>query len=118
MTSGPLDILASDENFNEAGYLASNPDVAAAVKSGVCASAYEHFHNFGKQEGRLQRDFTRLQQAKSMKLALIRPLLRADMPFIESAMLYDFLTKELREEFNIVDTDAVSSNPYDPCALE
>jgi SAM-dependent methyltransferase len=33
-------------------------------------------------------------------------------------MMYDFLSNELREEFNIVDTDAVSSNGYDRYAME
>jgi hypothetical protein len=40
------------------------------------------------------------------------------MPFAESSSSYDFLTKELREQFNIMDTNAVSSNGYDAYALQ
>lgn len=38
--------------FNEQFYLQHNPDVAAAVNSGVFASALEHFVQFGANEGR------------------------------------------------------------------
>ena len=37
---------ATPENFDERGYLLANPDVAAAIESGVCASAREHFDAF------------------------------------------------------------------------
>jgi ubiquinone/menaquinone biosynthesis C-methylase UbiE len=118
MSSYLLDVLATDDNFNEGGYLALNPDVAAAVRDGGFKSGYDHFCHFGKKERRLQRDSTALHRAKTAKLARIRPLLRTDLPFVESSMMYDFLSNELREEFNIVDTDAVSSNGYDRYAME
>jgi hypothetical protein len=40
--------------FNEAEYLAANPDVAAELKSGKSnfTSAYEHYLMYGKKEGR------------------------------------------------------------------
>jgi SAM-dependent methyltransferase len=38
--------------FNEAEYLAANPDVAAAVRSGACPSGAEHYALFGVREGR------------------------------------------------------------------
>ena len=40
--------------FNEAEYLAANPDVAAELKSGKAkfTNAYEHYLMYGKQEGR------------------------------------------------------------------
>jgi hypothetical protein len=38
--------------FNEAYYLANNPDVAAAIDAGVFQSAEEHFNLFGWSEGR------------------------------------------------------------------
>ncbi|WP_048707778.1 tandem-95 repeat protein [Microvirga massiliensis] len=38
--------------FNEAWYLAQNPDVAAAVKAGAFTHGFEHFLRYGAQEGR------------------------------------------------------------------
>ncbi len=38
--------------FDEAGYLARNPDVAAAVAGGAFASGHEHFQLVGQLEGR------------------------------------------------------------------
>jgi SAM-dependent methyltransferase len=51
-------------------------------------------------------------------LERVRPLLRTDLTCVESKNGFDFLTSELREQFNIVDTDAVSSNGYDPNVIE
>lgn len=38
--------------FNEAGYLAANPDVAAAVRAGALSSGQAHYEAFGRAEGR------------------------------------------------------------------
>ena len=43
--------------FNEAYYLAQNPDVAAAVRAGAFASGYAHWHSFGEAEGRVASQF-------------------------------------------------------------
>ena len=40
-------------NFNEQHYLAANPDVAQAVSKGRFESGLEHYHKFGRREGRL-----------------------------------------------------------------
>ena len=49
---------------------------------------------------------------KCRKLERIRPLLVGDIP--ESGVhFYDFLTPELRTQFNIADTDNVSAHDYD-----
>jgi SAM-dependent methyltransferase len=56
-------------------------------------------------------------EQKANKLARIRSLLRDDIPFVETPLHYNFLTEELRQQFNIIDTENVSSNPYDPYAL-
>jgi SAM-dependent methyltransferase len=55
--------------------------------------------------------------AKRRKLDRIRPLLRTDLPIAETANHFDALSPELRKQFNIVDTDNVSANAYDPTAL-
>ncbi|KPF86220.1 hypothetical protein IP70_07815 [alpha proteobacterium AAP38] len=38
--------------FSEQGYLAVNPDVAAAVTAGVFASGWQHYQYYGQMEGR------------------------------------------------------------------
>jgi SAM-dependent methyltransferase len=48
-------VPAADENFNEAAYLAANPDVAAAVSNGICPSGWVHFDLYGRHEDRLLR---------------------------------------------------------------
>jgi SAM-dependent methyltransferase len=54
---------------------------------------------------------------KARKLQRIRPLLRLEEPHQETGSCYDFLSDPLRREFNIIDTENVSSNNYDPFAL-
>ncbi|HJU40281.1 MAG TPA: class I SAM-dependent methyltransferase [Tahibacter sp.] len=114
MNALPLRQLATPDNFDEAGYLAANPDVRAAVVSGGFRSGREHFQKHGFAESRyLQADNALLAAAKARKLERIAPLLRHDMPLVRRADHYDFLSDALRAECNIVDTDAVSSNDYD-----
>ncbi|MBR0681726.1 hypothetical protein GXW74_14625 [Roseomonas eburnea] len=47
-----LQIAVANGDFNEAGYLAANPDVATAVKSGAIENARLHYIGFGYFEGR------------------------------------------------------------------
>jgi SAM-dependent methyltransferase len=114
-----LEEIATELNFNEVAYLSANPDVAAAVKAGTIKSGRTHFDIFGKDEARkLRWDTSIIAEAKKAKLAKIKPCLNTDMPCIETEMYCDFLTDNLRQKFNIVDTDAVSSNNYDRHVLE
>lgn len=48
-----MQLAVANGDFNEAGYLAANPDVAEAVKSGEIESARLHYIGFGYFEGRL-----------------------------------------------------------------
>jgi SAM-dependent methyltransferase len=114
MPSLRLRQIATPENFDEAGYLAANPDVRDAVAAGAFSSGLDHFHKHGVHESRqLQLNAGVLAQAKARKLERVAPLLRNDMPVVKHAGHYDFLSETLRRECNIVDTDAVSSNDYD-----
>ena len=58
------------------------------------------------------------QARKARKLKRIRPLLAPGLPCVEDARCFDFLSAELRREFDIVDTENVSSHDYDRHALE
>src|ERR1700746_2092953 len=113
-----IEVLATESEFDEAGYLLANQDVAAAVRSGSLESGWQHFLRHGRVEGRRQRRPSLIQQAKLRKLARIKTLFRSDMTSIETEGMVDFLTDELRAQFNIVDTNAVSSNGYDRFAME
>ena len=42
----------TESGFDEAAYLAANPDVAAAVSQGLLSSAQQHYEQFGRFEGR------------------------------------------------------------------
>lgn len=53
---------------------------------------------------------------KSTKLARIEPILRKNLEHSKNTYNYNFLTPKLRTAYNIVPTDAVSSNNYDPIA--
>jgi SAM-dependent methyltransferase len=114
MNSYTLEEIATDQNFNERAYLLANPDVAEAVRKSLIGSGRDHFDKFGKNENRrLCLSSSVILDSKKRKLEKIRPILRTDMRSIATSICYDFLTKELRSEFNIIDTDAVSSNGYD-----
>lgn len=108
-----LEEPVTEQNFDEQRYLAANPDVAAAVNNGHMPSGWFHFQHYGYREyRRIHCSDSLLQALKSQKLARIKPLLRQDLSHVETEKSYDFLTPNLRQEFKIVDTDAVSSNGY------
>jgi SAM-dependent methyltransferase len=104
---------ATSENFDEQGYLAQNGDVAHAIKAGMFASAWDHFVKTGKEERRRQRLTASVAEARAKKLDKLKPHLRTDMPFRHEDGRLDFLTRELRKETRIADTENVSANPYD-----
>jgi hypothetical protein len=53
------------------------------------------------------------QEKKRRKLRKIRRILRDDMDFVETEKHFNFLSEELKKEFNIVDTENVSEMGYD-----
>lgn len=107
---------ATDDNFNEIGYLAANPDVAAEVASGTCASGRVHFEVFGQSENRDLRLAIPLTW-KTEKLAWVRALILDDVPCIQAPTHLDCLTDALRDEFRIIPTVNVSAHEYDQHAL-
>ncbi len=110
----PLSIPATSEAFDEAGYLAANPDVRAFVKSGHLTSGRQHFDMFGSTEGRRMRiPAPNLARARESKLAALQPLLRRDMPFVTVDGRPNYLSEELRLATQIVDTENESANGYD-----
>lgn len=111
--------LAADANFDEAGYLSANPDVARAVRTGRMKSGRAHFEKFGRAEGRAMRIASGdLDAMRARKIAKLAPLLRTDMACTEKNGKLDFLTRELAAQSAIVDVEAVSGHGYDADVLE
>jgi SAM-dependent methyltransferase len=112
-----VDVLTTEENFDEAGYLAANADVAAAARDGRVTNGRQHFEAFGKSEGRRQSLVSAIEELRREKIARIEPLLHLDMPHVRRGTKYDFISEELRRATGISDTNAVSSNNYDGYGL-
>jgi SAM-dependent methyltransferase len=104
---------ATTDNFDEAAYLAANPDVAADVRPGRWKSGRDHFESCGRKEGRALRFPEAASQTRRDKIERVRPLLRLDMPHVRRGEKYDFLTEELRKEAGLPDTEVAAGNPYD-----
>ncbi|GJE58843.1 class I SAM-dependent methyltransferase [Methylobacterium trifolii] len=117
----PLDLVVpvTAANFDEARYLAVNADARAAIASGRLGSGREHFSRFGGPGGRLMAYANPdLPRARADKITRLQPFLRTDMACTWDEGRADFLTPELRANARIAATEAVSSNGYDPTALD
>lgn len=55
MAADTIEIIATDENFDEKAYLLANPDVAVAVQNGRIKSGRMHFETSGRHEFRMLR---------------------------------------------------------------
>jgi SAM-dependent methyltransferase len=109
-----LDVPVTADNFDEARYLAANPDVAAAVKRGALPSGRVHYDHYGRHENRMLRlDASVIADTRRQKMKRISPLIDLDMPHVQRGQKFDFLTPELRAAMGIADTDNVSAWEYD-----
>jgi SAM-dependent methyltransferase len=109
-----LDVLATDENFNETEYLVGNPDVASAVAAGIFPTGRVHFDLHGRNENRmLRRREATIQELRQRKMSKLNRYIKLDMPHTRKGLKYDFITDELRKETGIVDTNIISSRGYD-----
>lgn len=114
MNAYEMELEASEAVFDEEGYLLANPDVAAAVRSGLFASGRQHFELYGRQEEprRRMRMSSRIREAKQAKLERILPLVRRDVAALRQETCIDCLPASVRQRWNIVDTQAVSRHGY------
>lgn len=114
MRTVPLRELATSENFNEAAYLAANPDVRASVADGQFASGKIHFETFGQSEKRSQLSSTNLKGVRARKLSRLAHLMDFELEHtVDECGRINFLTAEIRAETRIIDTNNISSNAYD-----
>lgn len=109
-----VDTVASDAAFDEEGYLAANPDVAEAVRTGRMESGRRHFELYGRHENpaRRMRMAAGIQDAKRAKVARILPLLRPDAAAMRHDTYIDTLSAQSRARWGIVDTTAISGHRY------
>jgi len=117
MAAFDIKVLATEENFEEEGYLRANPDVAAAVAAGIVADGKSHFAAFGRREARKLEQRRRVVQERRRKLERILPLLDLARPHVRREDKFDFLTDDLRKRAGLEDTNAVSALAYDPPVL-
>lgn len=102
-----VQLPASVDEVDEAGYLAANPDVC---KAGV--SARDHFAAYGRQEGRMQWiNQDRVAEMREEKLGRVKFRTDPTVPRSRGAAA-NFLTPEIIAEFDIPDAPPVSANQY------
>ena len=105
------------ESFNEKDYLACNPDVAFAVKSGVLKSGREHFDklgHLGSHKVNYAWAAPKLAQLRAAKAGRIAAVMKPDYAMTRGHDdVFDVLTPELRSTFGVINTKNVSSNDYD-----
>lgn len=112
----PVRVMATPENFDEAGYLGANPDVAEAVRKGEFKTGRKHFEVCGRKEQRQINLASSFADMQRRKIERVEPLLKRDMPHVRRGPKYDFLTAELRAATSIGDTINVAASRYDPYA--
>lgn len=113
-----MDHHVSADNFDESAYLASNPDVAAAVAAGQMRDGRHHFDTYGQHEDRRIRLTQPIAALRRAKLRRLLPLIQPDMPHRRAGDVLDFLTDELRRLSAIEETSAVSANAYSPPVMD
>ncbi|GJD47447.1 Ubiquinone biosynthesis O-methyltransferase, mitochondrial [Methylobacterium crusticola] len=116
-----LDLVepATAATFSEAAYLAANPDVHLAVRTGRLASGRAHFDRHGQRQGRRQRRRPEgLEAMMAAKLDRLAPHMRDDLPHRRIGPKYDYLSDALRELAGADETANVSQNAYDGHAEE
>jgi len=111
-----LSEIANKKNFNEEAYIRANPDVQKAVSKGDFVSGFDHFLKFGINEERKQQ-FSINHKIKKDKLKIIQKYLISETSHKKTNLMFDFLTPQLKLQFNIKDTNLISSNGYDQDAI-
>lgn len=112
------DELATPENFDEARYLAVNPDVRQAIELGQFLSARAHFDGFGRAQGRRQQRASAIPAMRARKLAAVRPLLLDPEAPLSSLGKFIF-SDEAEPGANAGDDDMpISENGYDDETVE
>ncbi|MFO1125627.1 MAG: class I SAM-dependent methyltransferase, partial [Methylocystis sp.] len=109
---------ATPDNFDEARYLAANPDVRQAIELGQFASGRAHFDQRGRAQGRRQQRVSDIPAIRARKLAAVRPLLlEPDRP-LSSSGKFTFSDEAALGEDLHTDDMPISENGYDAETVE
>ena len=111
---GITTLIAPDRrNFSELGYLAANPDVAAAVRHGQLKSGHDHFWGIGYTESRSMVQYEKILAARPAKIARIARHVDWPVtpPFLDNGGL-NCLPDSLARMAGVEPTDAVSQHDY------
>jgi hypothetical protein len=112
------DELATPENFDEARYLAANPDVRQGIELGQFASSRGHFDQLGRTQGRRQQRASDIPAMRARKLAAVRPLLLDPEAPLSSSGKFIF-SDEAAPGADAGDDDMpISENGYDDETVE
>ena len=115
-----VDVEASAENFDEAGYLALNPDVAknlASVVPGGWASGRAHFDRAGHKEGRSLRQLRKIAEVRKRKLDKLASRLRGDQLLSRIGDKFNFLSPAMQASIARPANTPDSQNMYDEFVL-
>ncbi|MFL9985155.1 methyltransferase domain-containing protein [Paraburkholderia sediminicola] len=104
-------------NFCERAYRAANADIDEAIKSGSLESGHAHFEVFGHLESHRKQVAAIARTERRMRRARIESILDKSLPYVDDGHLFDFLSPELKEQFNIQDSPLIGENLYDADAL-
>ncbi len=106
-------IKANASDFDEAGYLEANPDVAIAIRQGQLESGKYHFDIIGHMENRGMVDRHRLMSVKAAKRKRFEPLIEWDYepPHLPNGAV-NCLPDYLAEIAGVEHTDAISQHEY------
>lgn len=115
-----LDVVVTEQNYDEKAYLEANPDVKKAVDAGSYRSGKRHFDRHGKRENRKlrQKNEAQLNTMRNEKLQKLEKILRQDMQRDDEMGIPSFLSRELSELAQISETDNISGHGYDSHAME
>lgn len=104
---------ATAENFDEARYLAANPDVRQAVERGDCVSGRAHFDLLGRAQERRQQRASDIPAIRARKLAALRPLLLDPEIPLSSSGKFVFTDEDSIQAQDPTDEMPISENGYD-----
>ncbi|MBI1980358.1 MAG: class I SAM-dependent methyltransferase [Methylocystis sp.] len=112
------DELATPENFDEARYLAVNPDARQAIALGQFASGRAHFDQRGRAQGRRQQRASDIPALRARKLAAVRPLLLDPETPLSNSGKFIFSDEAALRADVCADDMPISENGYDDETVE
>ena len=109
---------ATPENFDEARYLAANPDVRQAIELGQLVSGRAHFDQLGRAQGRRQLRMSDIPAIRARKLSAVRPLLLDPETPLSGSGKFVFSDEPSLQAQDSTEDMPISENGYDDETVE